>query len=140
MGFLDNLESSLKHLEGNQERTGNVQEQQRRRDERSRALAVAPSAEALKKSSFVNDLVTHAVRIAHGMRVKVNMIWVGSTLRLDARDSTLELQPVPEGVSAVISKAGNSVSSEPVDLAGDPEPLAQRWLSGLEVQNSSEVG
>jgi len=131
MGFLDNLESSLKSLEGNQERETGAQEQQRRKDERSHAVAIAPHAEALRRSTFTKDLLTHAVRIGHPMRVKVNMVWVGSTLRLDARDLRLELQPTPDGVVAVTSRGGEQVTRQPLDLQGDPELLAQTWMSQL---------
>ncbi len=132
MSFLDNLESNLKSLEGNQERENAAEQQQRRVSERSRALAIAPNAEALKKSPFVNDLLLHAVRIGHGLRVKVTPSWVGSTLRLDARESRLELQPTPDGIDAVMFEAGEQRSSEPLDLAtADAGQLAQRWLEAL---------
>lgn len=128
MGFLDNLESSLKSLEGNQERDNAAQDRQRRNDERARSLAIAPNAEALKKSPFVNELLMQAVRIGHGQRTKVNMVWIGPVLRLDARESRLELQPTPEGIVAVISKEGEEVSRRPVDLSGDAGELASDWL------------
>jgi len=132
MGFLDNLESSLKSLEGNQERETGTQERQRRSEERSHALKIAPHAEALKKSSFTNELLTHAVRIGHGMRVKVNMVWIGSTLRLDARDARLELQPTPDGIVAVMSRGGEEVLRHPLDLQQrSPEELATEWLTPL---------
>jgi len=133
MGFLDNLESSLKSLEGNQERESGKDERQRRNDERAKALAVAPYAEALKKSPFVNELLSHAVRMGHGNRVKVNMVWVGSTLRLDARDARLELQPTPEGIAAVLSRGGEELSQSAVDLkAADPAELAQSLLAAIQ--------
>lgn len=128
MSFLDNLESSLKNLENTNER-GNGKEQQRRREDRARAAAVAPSAQALKASPFPNELITQAVRIAHGMRVKVNMSWLGSTLRLDARERRLELQPTADGILAVFSEDGHETATEPVDLnTTNAETLAQRWL------------
>ena len=128
MGFLDNLESSLKSLEGNQERDNTAQDRQRRNDERARSLAIAPNAEALKKSPFVNDLLMQAVRIGHGQRTKVNMVWIGPVLRLDARESRLELQPTAEGIVAVMSQGGEEVSRRPVDLSGDAGELASAWL------------
>jgi len=129
MSFLDNLESSLKNLENSNERRDGA-EQRRRKDERSRAASVAPYARALKASSFPNELITHAVRIAHGMRMKVNMTWLGSTLRLDARERRLELQPTADGIVAVLSEDGQEGATEPVDLnSANPEKLAQRWLT-----------
>lgn len=134
MSFLDNLESSLKSLEGNQERENTTEQRQRRLDEKSYAMAIAPNAEALKKSPFINDLLMHAVRIGHGIRVKVNMAWMGSTLRLDARESRLELRPTPEGIEAVFSESGTPQVVEPLDLnTASAEGLAQRWLSALQV-------
>ncbi|MBC8164369.1 MAG: hypothetical protein H7Y20_00705 [Bryobacteraceae bacterium] len=139
MSFLDNLESSLKNLEGNNERGGNSADRRRHRDDRAHALAIAPNAEALKKSPFVNDLLTHAVRIAHGMRVKVNMIWLGSTLRLDARELRLELQPTEDGLLAVFFEDGQQTSVEPLDLQGDAEALATKWLlTGVETAVEEE--
>lgn len=133
MSFLDNLESSLKSLEGNQERESAAEQQQRRHTERSRALAIAPHAEALKKSPFVNELLMQATRIGHGMRVKVTPSWVGSTLRLDARESRLELQPTPDGIDAVFSESAQERSREPLDLTkADAGELAQRWLGALQ--------
>lgn len=128
MSFLDNLESSLKNLEGNNEREG-APDRRRQQDERAQALAVAPNAESLKKSAFTNDLLTHATRIGHGMRVKINMIWLGSTLRLDARELRLELRPTKTGIEAVFSEDGEQQSVEPVDLQGNAEALAKRWLT-----------
>jgi len=129
MSFLDNLESSLKNLENTNER-GTTSEARRRQDDRARALAVAPHAEALRGSAFPNELITHAVRIAHGMRVKVNMAWLGSTLRLDARERRLELQPGADGINAVFFEDGHEIFHEKVDLtASSPEALAERWLT-----------
>jgi len=131
MSFLDNLESSLKHLENNNERDGS--EARRRERDRARALAAAPSALALKSSPFPNELITHAVRIAHGMRVKVNMTWIGNTLRLDARERRLELQPEANGVRAVFFEDGEQTGAEAIDVAStSPEVLAQRWLGESE--------
>lgn len=131
MSYLDNLESSLKHLENNNERdqTG---ERQRRSQERARALSVAPFAESLKKSPFTNELLTHAVRIGHGMRMKINMTWVGSTLRLDARERRLELQPLSDGIAAVFFEDGQETGTEKIDLTGNAEALAKRWLLNAE--------
>jgi len=129
MSFLDNLESSLKNLENANER-GDTAEQRRRREERARSATVAPNAQALKASPFPNELITHAVRIAHGMRTKVNMAWLGSTLRLDARERRLELQPTADGIVVIFSEDGSEVATEPLDLnSADPEKLAQRWLT-----------
>jgi hypothetical protein len=130
MSFLDNLENSLKSLEGNEERDLGRDRAQREAD-RQQALAAAPHAERLKKSPFTNELLTAAVRIGHSSRTKVNMMWSGTTLRLDAREQRMELTPTPEGIIAVFFQHGAETGREVVDLAGDPETLARRWLSPL---------
>ena len=127
MSFLDNLESNLKNLERADERD-TTSDRNRRQSERAQALAAAPYAEALKKGAFTAGLLEHATRIGFGKRMKVNMAWIGSVLRLDARERRLELRPTPEGVVAVFAEGGVEKASEPVDLTGDPEQLAVRWL------------
>jgi hypothetical protein len=126
MSFLDNLESTLKNLEGANERDTRVQQQ--RPDERARALAAAPYVEALRKGTFANDFLTHAVKIGHSSRTKINMSWIGNTLRAEARERRLELRPTAEGVRAVFHEDGQETASEIVDLKSNPEDLARRWL------------
>jgi hypothetical protein len=128
MSFLDNLESNLKNLERSTENDA-ADERARRQSERAHALAVGPYAEQLKTSPFTMALLDHAARIGFSKRTKVNIIWLGTTLRLDAKERRLELKPTPDGILAVFSEAGNEVSSQPVDLESDPEKLAGQWLS-----------
>ena len=127
MGFLDNLESNLKNLERSDERD-TASERGRRESEREQALAVAPFAEELKKGPFAAGLLDHATRIGFEKRTKVNIAWLGSNLRLDARERRLELKPTAAGVLAVFSTSGEETASEPLDLASDPQLLARRWL------------
>ena len=55
MGFLDNLENSLKNLETADERAADsLQNAQRREDERVRAQAAAPFAEQLKSAPYTS--------------------------------------------------------------------------------------
>jgi hypothetical protein len=129
MSFLDNLESTLKNME-----RANDKESRRdsvhRQKERAQSRAAAPFAEELKKGPFANEFLTHAVRIGHGSRIKINMNWVGNVLRVVARERTLEFRPTPEGIQAVFHEDGVENSSELVDLKkADPEKLAKRWLS-----------
>lgn len=128
MGFLDNLEGSLKHLETNSERDGSRPARKRREAERAEARSSAPFAEQLKKGPFTNELLTHAVRIGHGMRTKIHMNWMGNVLRLQARERRLEMRPTPEGIVAVFFEDGDQVRSENIDLKGDAKALAERWL------------
>jgi hypothetical protein len=129
MGYLDNLESTLKNLEGNNERDA-VDDRKRRESERAQALAAAPFAEELKKGKFTMGLLDHATRIGFSQRTKVNMTWLGTTLRLEAKERRLELKPTGQGVIAIMSAAGKEVARRPVDLKSDPERLAREWLAG----------
>jgi len=130
MSFSDNLENSLKNLESQDERdaAGAAHSQQRRRDQRATVMASAPHAEKLPTGKFTAGLMTHATRIGHGLRTKVNIIWLGSTLRLQAREHRLELRPTPEGVFAHFFAAEKETRKEKLDLTGNPEKLAKEWL------------
>lgn len=130
MSFLDNLESNLKALESRDEGAHSSKEDRKRReDEQARAQAAAPYAEQLQSGPFVKELLTHATAIGHTMRTKVHLAWLGTTLRLEARDRKLELRPTGEGVVAAFLENNVEVKREKIDLAGDPAKLAQVWLS-----------
>jgi hypothetical protein len=130
MSFSDNLENQLKNLESQDERdpVAAAQGQQRRQAQRARTLASAPNAEKLRHGPFTSALMTHATRIGHGLRTKVNIVWLGGALRFEAREHRMELHPTPEGVTAHYFVAGNEVRQESVDLNGNAEILAKRWL------------
>jgi hypothetical protein len=131
MSFLDALENNLKSLEQQEERdparAAELREQ--RETERARALEAAPYADELKKGKFATALLDHATRIGHSIRTKVQITWIGTTLRLQARDRRLDLQPTPIGVRAVFSENGTETSSTLIDLQGDPEGFARQWLT-----------
>jgi hypothetical protein len=59
----------------------------------------------------------------------VNIAWLGTTLRLDAKERRLELKPTAQGVVAVFSESGQERHKKPVDLKSNPETLAREWLS-----------
>ncbi len=128
MSFLDNLESSLKNLESRDEKESQ-RDHQRREEESAAARAVAPYAEELKDSQFTKDLLAHATRLGYAKRMKVHIVWLGTTLRLEAREKRLELRPTPEGIAAVFIDNGNESRSETVNLEGSAEALAQSWLA-----------
>ena len=129
MGFLDSLENNLKSLESQEEGANSRKEEQKRReDERARAAAAAPYAEQLQSGPFVPALLTHATAIGHGLRTKVHMAWLGTSLRLEARDRKLELRPTAEGVVAAFLENNVELRREIVDLTGNPEKLAREWL------------
>lgn len=129
MSFLDNLEDSLKSLESSEEGKEDRGRQQRARESRlADVLAAAPFAEELKKGSFTAELLSQATRIGHGRRVKVHIAWLGTTLRLEARERRLELRPTAAGVVAVYFEGDREARTEPLDLNGNAEVFARNWL------------
>lgn len=131
MGFLDNLENSLEALESGEERRGEerAQELAARALARQAALQSAPYAAELKSSAFIEGLLTACRTVGHRLRVFVQFTWIGDTLRLDAKSKRLELQPTADGNVAVFLENGEEVRRIPLDLSGDPNDLAERWLN-----------
>ncbi|SPE36439.1 conserved hypothetical protein [Candidatus Sulfopaludibacter sp. SbA3] len=129
MSFLDNLENNLKSLESQEEGKESAERQHREREnERASAQAVAPFAEQLKKGPYTAELLKQTARVGHSLRVMVRATWLGTMLRLEARDSKLELRPTPAGITAVYLENNREVRSEPLDLNGSPEQLLRDWL------------
>jgi hypothetical protein len=130
MSFSDNLENNLKSLESQDERDpGEAKRKQvSKLSQRAHTLAAAPNAEKLRTGKFTSGLLTYATRIGHGLRTKVNIVWLGTTLRLQAREHRLELRPSPDGVMAYFYVNDQETGKEKVDLNSNPELLAQRWL------------
>lgn len=126
MGFLDNLENSLKNLESREERDPG--EQQRRAEERARASEIAPWAEQLKAADYTKRLLDEAAIAGHKIRTKIYMAWFESTLRLEARGRRLELRPTGAGIFADFIEPDGNTRSQPVDLAGNPKTLLSEWL------------
>jgi hypothetical protein len=126
MGFLDNLEDSLKSLEKQEERDPNVHK--RRQDDRARLLAVAPWADKLKSSDYTKKLFDEAASAGHRIRAKVYMAWFETTLRLEAKQRKLELRPTPDGIVAAFIEPDGETRTEPLDLGGDPAVLINKWL------------
>ncbi len=135
MGFLDNLENSLKNLESREER--DPREHQRRAEEQARAAAAAPWAEKLKNSEYTSKLFDAASAAGHRIRTKVYMAWLESTLRLEARGRRLELRPTAVGIMADFIETDGRTTSEPLDLNGNPEILVKRWLDQPVEQHDS---
>ncbi|HOK45395.1 MAG TPA: hypothetical protein PLA43_16245 [Bryobacteraceae bacterium] len=128
MSFLDNLEDNLKAFEGSEGLSSAEQEARRRERERQQALQAAPYVERLKSASYTDPLFTEAARAGHKVRTKVDITWVGTTLRLQARERRLELRPTPEGVVAVFLQDSKELRSVPVDLDRNPAPLIHELL------------
>ena len=131
MGFLDNLENTLKNAERGAEREDEKSATASRAAEMAALRASAPFAEKLKNGQWTQDLLTQCVTIGHGKRVRVGMTWIGSTLRLEAREKRLDLTPTAMGVEAVYSENGEETKREPVSLESDPAVLAKKWLSSF---------
>ena len=126
MGFLDNLENSLNALERQDERdTGSRQKQE---DERKRILAVRPWAEQLKNSEYTQKLFEQAAIFGHRIRTKIYVAWLENNLLLEARGRRLALRPTADGIVAVFMEPDGNTHTEPLDLAGQPEVLLQKWL------------
>src|SRR5579875_402033 len=126
MGFLDNLEDSLKSLESQEER--NPAAEKRRGEEQARARAAAPWAEQLKSSPFTQELFEKAALTGHRLRTKIYMSWLEATLRLEARGRRLDLEPTPDGIVAHFIEPDGETSRKNVDLNGNPEDLLRSWL------------
>lgn len=130
MSFLDNLENNLKSLESREEGNASAEQQQRSRERaRAEAQAAAPYAEELKKGSFTAELLKQATRVGFEKRTKVHIAWLGSTLRLEARERRVELRPTASGVQAIYAENGQETRSEPVDLEGNAESFVRAWLA-----------
>ena len=86
-------------------------------------------AEQLKKSPYPAELLTQAARVGFSLRTKVHIAWLGSTLRLEARDKRLELRPTPQGIVAGYIEDGQETRTEACDLNGSAEDLVRRWLA-----------
>jgi hypothetical protein len=129
MSFLDNLENSLKSLENSAEGRASLESEHRLR-ERNRAAtqAAAASAEELKKGPFTAALLRDAARVGHSLRTKIHVFWLGSTLRLEAREKRLELRPTADGIVAARIEDGRETLVEPLDLKSDPHQLLRTWL------------
>jgi hypothetical protein len=132
MSFLDNLENNLKALESREQ--GGIEDGRRREAERERALAVAPWAERLKTSPFTSSLMQQATIAGRQRRMKVNLLWIGNVLRLEARENRLELRPELDGVTAVFLRGRDELSQTPVDLAGDAATLIAEWTPFLDAE------
>ena len=140
MSYLDNLENNLKSLESHGEgKDDQAREQKARETARSQAQAAAAQVETLKKGPYTAELMRQAARVGHALRTKVNMAWIGSTLRLEARERRLELRPTASGIVAVYLENNQEKRSEPLDLGGSPEALLRGWL-GTPPESGEKAG
>jgi hypothetical protein len=132
MSFLDNLENNLKALESREQ--GGLDEGNKRELEKARAKASAPWAERLKQDPWAQSLMRQASRAGYQRRIKVNLAWLGTTLRLEARGYRLELRPQPDGIAAVFLRGTEESKRQTVDLKKDPQKLVAEWMVILDAQ------
>lgn len=137
MSFLDSLENSLKALEGTEQ--AGLDDHKRKESERQRTAAAAPWAEKLKHSPYTEALMQQATRAGYQLRTKVNFVWLGTTLRLEARNYRLELRPTAEGIAAVYLKGAEELKRELIDLAGAPDAILKDWIPMLEMQRKEDL-
>ena len=130
MSYLDSLENNLKALESREEKDpGAWSKAQREREaQRNAAIKAAPVVDALKSGPFTSALLTACRAIGFASRTLVRFTWLEDVLRLEAKDKRLELHPSAEGVRALFFVNGEQTASESVDLNGNAEKLAKRWL------------
>jgi hypothetical protein len=126
MSFLDNLENNLKALESRD--MGGIADNGSREEERTRAKAAAPWAERLKRDPWTAQLMQQMTRAGFQRRTKVNLVWLGTTLRMEARGHKLELRPGAAGVVAVYMRGLEELKREPVDFKEEPQKLVARWM------------
>ena len=136
MSFLDNLENNLKALESREQ--GGIDEGNQREAAKIRALAEKPWADRLKTDPWTTSLMQRATRAGFERRIKVNLIWVGSTLRLEARTQRLELRPGANGIAAVFLDGAEPVTEEAVNLTGDPATLIANWMARVDAQKKRD--
>jgi hypothetical protein len=132
MSFLDNLENNLKALESLEQ--GGIEDQRGRDAAKSRARAAAPWAEKLKRDPWTQALMQLSTKAGFQRRIKVNLIWIDTTLRLEALGHRLEFRPQPDGIRAVFLQGQQEVNVQMVDLAVKPDQLIAEWMTTLEAQ------
>jgi len=133
MGFLDNLENTLKALERQEEKDPEKvkRDREQREAERSAAITRAPHVEALRDSAFTSELLGQCRVVGREAKVLVQFTWIGENLRLDAKEKRMELVPTADGIVAVVSENGVESDQWKVDTEkDDAAALARRWLVG----------
>lgn len=128
MGYLDNLESSLKSLESHEERDG-AQASHRDAD-RALAIGIAPWAEKLKSGPFTQKLFEEAAIAGHRLRAKIYVAWLDRSLRLELRGNCVELRPTPTGIMAhYYAPDGTESKVERLDLGSNPKAFLDAWIA-----------
>ena len=132
MSFFDNLENNLKNLEARD--SAQSSDNDARDRDRDRAKSEAPWAQRLRADPWTQQLMQKMTRAGFERRTKVNLVWIGNTLRLEARGHRLELRPGTQGIAAVYLQGQDESKREPIDFKEDPSRLVGRWMTIIEVQ------
>jgi len=132
MSFLDSLENNLKALESREE--GGLASAKSREQQRSKGKAEAPWAEQLRNDPWTQKLMQDVTRAGFQRRTKVNLLWMGNTLRMEARRLRLELRPEVDGIIAVYLNGQEESQRERVNLKEDPSTLVARWMTSVDIQ------
>ncbi len=131
MSFLDNLENNLKSLETQEEGKESAERQQRdRENQRANAKAAAPFAEQLKDGPYTAELLRQTTRVGHSLRTMIRATWLGTTLRLEARDRKLELRPTASGIAAVYLESNQELRTRDAGLERQPGTAFARVAGG----------
>jgi hypothetical protein len=131
MSFLDNLENTLKNLEGREDKAESAQQRREQlKAEKETAELIQPYVDQLRAPAFVDELLGMATQMAFRKRMMVRPLWIGDRLRLESRDRKLELEPTPDGIVASSTVNGVQEWSMPFHPAnpGASEELIARWL------------
>jgi hypothetical protein len=128
MDFLDNLEQQ-------QERDPNAAARQI--EERRRASEIAPWADALKNSPYVQSLFEKSAVAGHRLRSKIYIAWLENTLRLESKGRWCQIRPTPSGIQCEFVAPDGSNVTEPLDLSSDPNLLLAHWLGEAAVSPSA---
>jgi len=111
-----------------------MEDHRQRNANKARSLAAAPWADLLKQSPWTQTLFRDVTRAGHQRRTKVGLIWIGTTLRLEARGHRLELRPGSDGITAVFVDDGVESRSVAADLDSPPSALIDLWMPVLDAQ------
>jgi hypothetical protein len=132
MSFLDNLENNLNALERNEQ--GGLEDVGRRDSWKNDEIAAAPWAEKLKTADWTKDLMRLATAAGHQRRMRIGLVWIKTSLRLEGLNQRLDLRPTAKGIDAVFLSGTEEVKRLKLDLTGDAGKLLNQWLPLVDAQ------
>jgi len=87
--------------------------------------------EELKSGAWTQSLLGAARTLGHKRRLFVDIAWIGTTLRLEARGRRLELRPTAGGIVAVRVEGQEDGSICAVDTKAGPEAVLEPWFDEI---------